>query len=46
MVQKVKNRFFTICFHALLHGDTGGYMELEGVRGGHRGLKDLTAGYR
>ena len=44
-IQNVENRFFTIYFHDLRHGNTGGYKKLQGLKGGYKGLKGVTGGY-
>ena len=46
VIQNVENRFFTIYFHDLSHGITGGYKELHGVNRGYRGLQEVTGGYK
>ena len=43
------NRFFSIHFHDLLYGDTGGYTGykgFQGVIGGYKGLQGLRKDYR
>ena len=43
------NRFFSIYFHDLLYGDTGGYTGykgFQGVIGGYKGLQGLRKDYR
>ena len=45
-IKNVENRFFTIYFHDLLHGNTGGYYRLQGVREGYKGLQGVTRGYK
>ena len=45
-IEKVEDRFFTIYFHELLHGNTGGYKGLQEVTRGYRGLKGITKGYK
>ena len=51
-MKSVENRFFTIYFYDLWHGNTGvkrGYRWLQGVTGGYKGLqgvKGVTKGYR
>ena len=52
---KIENRFFTIYFHGLWHGNTegytglvevtGGYKRLQGETGGDKGLQGVTMGY-
>ena len=42
----VKNRFFTIYFRDLWHGNTGGYKGLLGVTRGYKGLQGVTGGYK
>ena len=41
-----KNRFFTIYFDDLGHGNTKGYKELKVVTRGYRGLQGVTRGDR
>ena len=45
-LSNVKNRFFTINFHYLLHGDTGVYRVLQGVTGGYKELQGVIGVYR
>ena len=55
-ILNVENRFFTIYFRDLQHGNTGsykgllgvtrGYKRLQGVTGGYKGLQGVTKGYR
>ena len=40
-IKSVENSFFTIYFHDLWHGNTGGYEGLPGVTGGIRGYMGL-----
>ena len=40
----MENRFFTIYFHDLRHGNTGGYKGLQGVTGFYKGLQGVTRG--
>ena len=42
----MENRFFTIYFHDLRHGNKGGYKGLHGVTRGYRGLQEVTGGYK
>ena len=46
VIEKVEDRFLTIYFHDLLHGNTGGYQGLHGVTAGYKGLPGVTRGYR
>ena len=45
-IKNVENRFFTIYFHDLLHGNTGGYKGVQGVKGSFKGLQGVTGGYK
>ena len=45
-IWNVENRFFTIYFRDLWHGNTGGYWGLQGVTRDYRGLKAVTRGYK
>ena len=42
---KRQKSFFTIYFHDLWHGNTGGYKGLHGVTRGLRGFQGVTKGY-
>ena len=42
----VEDRFFTIYFHDVLHGNTGGYQGLHEVTRGYRRLQKVTGGYK
>ena len=42
----MEDRFFTIYFHDLLHGNLGGYKRFHGVTSGYMGLQGVTRGYR
>ena len=42
---KRRKSFFTIYFHHLWHGNTGGYKGLQGVTRGYKGLEGVTRGY-
>ena len=43
-IWNVENRFFTIYFHHLWHGNTGGYKGLQRVTGGYKRLQGVTGG--
>ena len=45
-IKIVENRFFTIYFYDLCHGNTGGYQGLQGVTGGYKGLQGVTNVYK
>ena len=45
-ILNVQNCFFPICFHDLLHGNTGGYKGRQGVTRGYRGLQGVTGSYK
>ena len=45
-IYNVENRFFTIYFHDLSHGNTSGYKGLQGVTGGYKEFQGVTAGYK
>ena len=45
-IENVENRFFTIYFHDLWHGNTGGYKGLQEVTRGYKGLQGVTRGYK
>ena len=56
LLYKRSKIIFTIYFHNVLHGNTGGYkglhgvtrgyMGLQGVTGAYKGLQGLTGGYK
>ena len=46
LLYKRSKIFFTIYFHDLLHGSTGGYKGLQGVTRGYIGLQGVTGGYK
>ena len=45
-IQNVENRFSTIYFHDLLHGNTVGYSGLPRVTGCYKGLQGVKRGDR
>ena len=45
-IKNVENRFFTIYFQDLWHGNTRGYNGLPGVTTAYRGLQEVTRGYK
>ena len=45
-IENVETRFFTIYFHDLWHGNTGGYKGLQVVTRGYKGLQGVTRCYK
>ena len=43
-IKNVENRFLTIYFHDLRHGNTPGYKDLQGVTRAYKGLQGVRRG--